>query len=185
MFDNAYRFVKDSSLSRPSRIALSAYWSHDREAVVTLAGLSPISSGGELLTLNRDDLARALQRDSAVAGASKEVNAVQNYLMEHRDVKPLAEVCINRSRYVGITNTGDVANWATLDSGVTVAPVDMAQLGEPQQVVGHDGLYELLSLGVVVAGNANMGSSRTTRACARAWAVKLLPSQCPQRILTD
>lgn len=133
VFDNAYRFVKDTSTSRPSRIALGGHWSSEPDAVVTLAGLSPTSSGGTMLTLSRQDLARALQREVPATNISKEIAAIQNYLTEHRDVKPLAEVCSTRNRYVGITNTADVGNWATLDTDITVTTVDMAQVGQPEQ----------------------------------------------------
>ncbi|KIX04675.1 uncharacterized protein Z518_05545 [Rhinocladiella mackenziei CBS 650.93] len=129
VFDNAHRFVKDFGTSRPSQIALSGHWSYNPEAVVTLAGLSPTSSGGTILTLDRKDLAGALQRESLASNVSNEIRAIQHYLTEHRDVKPLAEVCTNRTRYVGLTNTAEVANWATLDTSVTVMPVDMQQLG--------------------------------------------------------
>ncbi|KAG9788836.1 hypothetical protein ABEF95_014054 [Exophiala dermatitidis] len=132
VFDNAQRYIKDTSLSRPSRIALSAHWSRDPEAVVTLAGLSPTVSGGTLLTINRKSLSKALQRDNRAADDPAEVRPIQNYLSEHRDIKPLAEVCVSRSRYVGLTNSNEVANWATLDTNITVSPVDVFQLGQPQ-----------------------------------------------------
>ncbi|KIV78977.1 hypothetical protein PV11_06574 [Exophiala sideris] len=132
VFDNAYRFVKDTSTARPSRIALGGHWSSEPNAVVTLAGLSPTSSGGTMLTINRQDLPRALQRQFPAPNISNEIAAIQNYLTEHRDVKPLAEVCSTRNRYVGITNTADVGNWATLDTSVTVAPADLAVVGEPE-----------------------------------------------------
>lgn len=132
VFDNAQRYLKDASVSRPSRIALSAHWSHDPDAVVTLAALAPSSSGGAMVTISRKGLARALQREPMVSGASTDVLMVQNYLREHRDVKPLAEICMNRARYVGMTNTSEVASWATLDTAITAAPVDTSQLGEPQ-----------------------------------------------------
>ncbi|EXJ77424.1 hypothetical protein A1O3_09650 [Capronia epimyces CBS 606.96] len=132
LYDNAQRFIKDASHSKPARIALSASWSRDPEAVVTLAGLSPTSSDGTTVIFSRKELARALQRDSAASGISNEACTVRNYLIEHRDIKPLAEVSLHRSRYVGMTNTAEVANWAMLDTAVTVAPVDISQLGEPQ-----------------------------------------------------
>lgn len=127
-FDNAQRFVKDASQSRPTRIALSAHWSSEPEAAVTLAGLSPTSSGSTILTIKNKDLATALQRESSPPKLSNEVSAVRNYLTEHRDVKPLAEVSSIRSRYLGITNSADVANWATLDSSITVTPVEMIHI---------------------------------------------------------
>lgn len=127
-FDNAQRFVKDPSQSRPTRIALSAHWSQEPEAAVTLAGLSPTSAGSTILTIKNKDLSSALQRESSPPRLSYEVSAIRNYLTEHRDVKPLAEISSVRSRYFGITNSSDVANWATLDSSLTVTPVDMAHL---------------------------------------------------------
>ncbi|KAK7903477.1 hypothetical protein LTR67_001497 [Exophiala xenobiotica] len=132
VFDNAQRYVKDYSTSRPSRIALSGHWSSGPEAVVTLAGLAPTSSDSTMLTLNRKDLALALQRDAPVSNASENVIAIQRYLREHRDIKPLAETCFIRNRYLGHTNTADVGNWATLDSNITVTAVDMAQVGVSQ-----------------------------------------------------
>lgn len=128
--DNAQRYVKDSSQSRPTRVALSAHWGHEPEAAVTLAGLSPTSSGSTILTIKNKDLTSALQRESIPPRPSHEVSAIRNYLAEHRDVKPLAEVSSIRSRYLGITNSADVANWATLDSSITVTPVEMVHIDD-------------------------------------------------------
>jgi len=148
VFDNAQRYVKDHSTSRPSRIALSGHWSSDPEAVVTLAGLAPTSSDSTMLTLNRKDLALALQRDTPVSNTSENVIAIQRYLREHRDIKPLAETCFTRNRYVGLTNTADVGNWATLDSGITVTTVDMAQVGvsQPHSQAGDVFPYSVLHI---------------------------------------
>lgn len=129
-FDNAQRFVKDSSQSRPTRIALSAHWNQEPEAAVTLAGLSPTSAGSTILTIKNKDLPSALQRDSRPISFPNEVSAIRNYLTEHRDVKPLAELSSVRSRYLGITNSADVASWATLDASITVTPVDMAHIDD-------------------------------------------------------
>ncbi|KIW95203.1 uncharacterized protein Z519_03787 [Cladophialophora bantiana CBS 173.52] len=129
-FDNAQRFVKDQSSVRPSKIALSAYWTCAQDASVTLAGLSPTSSGEKALLLDREDLVIALDRDSRLTGGSKEATTIQRYLIEHRDVKPLAEVRTYRTRYSGMTNTADVANWATLDTSISFGAVDMQHLGE-------------------------------------------------------
>jgi len=127
-FDNAQRFVKDPGQSRPTRIALSAHWNQDPEATVTMAGLSPTSAGSTILAIKAKDLSSALQRDSSAPRSSHEISVIRKYLAEHRDVKPLAEISSARSRYFGITNSTDVANWATLDSSLTVTPVDMAHL---------------------------------------------------------
>ncbi|OAP60764.1 hypothetical protein AYL99_05766 [Fonsecaea erecta] len=134
-FDNAQRFVQDQSSVRPSKIALSAYWTHDKDAAVTLAGLSPTSSGERTVLLDREDLGTALERDSHLTSGSREATTIQRYLLEHRDVKPLAEVQTHRTRYSGMTNTSEVANWATLDTSITFGAVDMQQLGELQPLL--------------------------------------------------
>ncbi|KIW85750.1 hypothetical protein Z517_01142 [Fonsecaea pedrosoi CBS 271.37] len=131
-FDNAQRFVQDQSSVRPSKIALSAYWTRDKDAAVTLAGLSPTSSGERTLLIDREDLGVALDRDAPLTNGSKEATTVRQYLVEHRDVKPLAEVQTHRTRYSGMTNTADVANWATLDTSISFGSVDMDLLGELQ-----------------------------------------------------
>lgn len=132
-FDNVQRFARDQSLARPSRVALSAYWNCDQDAAVTLAGLSPSSSGEQTVILDREDLPLALNRDFNLKNYSKNTTTVQKYLAEHRDVKPLAQVRSDRARYIGMSNTADVANWATLDTSVTVDAVDMQQFGTLQQ----------------------------------------------------
>ncbi|OCT51866.1 hypothetical protein CLCR_08116 [Cladophialophora carrionii] len=133
-FDNAQRFVADASTARPSKIALSAHWTCNKNAAVTLAGLSPSSSGEQTILVDREDLPIALNRELGPKKDSKATTAVQQYLVEHRDVKPLAQVQAHRTRYVGMTNTADVANWATLDSSIMVGAVDMQQLSKLQQV---------------------------------------------------
>ena len=133
-FDNAQRYHQEKSSTRPSKVALSAHWTCDENAAVTLAGLSPTSCGEKTILVDRDDLALALVRDSGSKGHSKETIPIQQYLSEHRDVKPLAEVRAYRARYHGMTNTVDVANWAILDTSITVGAVDMRQLGEPTTI---------------------------------------------------
>jgi SPX domain protein involved in polyphosphate accumulation len=133
VFDNAQRFVADKSSARPSKIALSAHWTCNRSAAVTLAGLAPSSSGERTVLLDLEDLPIALNRESNLKKESKAAAAVHQYLIEHRDVKPLAQIQANRTRYVGVTNTADVATWATLDTSIMVGAVDTQQLGNLQR----------------------------------------------------
>ncbi|KIV88749.1 hypothetical protein PV10_08400 [Exophiala mesophila] len=130
-FDNSQRYIKDTSTTRPTRIALSAYYSQDSEAAVTLAGLSPTSSGTTVLSIKTKDLAKALQRSSSPSVVSSEVSAVQKYLSQHRDVKSLAEFSSRRTRYSGMTNSADVATWATLDTNITTYVADTLCIGQP------------------------------------------------------
>jgi SPX domain protein involved in polyphosphate accumulation len=132
-FDNAERFVADASSTRHSKVALSACWTYDEDAAVALANLAPTSSsGGQTVILDREDLPIALDRNARSTDYSKETTIIQQYLREQRDVKPLASFSARRTRYSGLTNTSDVATWATLDSDITVGPVEVAQLGKLQ-----------------------------------------------------
>ena len=137
-FDNAQRFAQDKSSARPSKVALAAYWTCDKTAAVTLAGLSPASSGERTILLARDDLSVGLERNARPKICSKDTNAIQQYLIEQRDVKPLSEVRACRTRYHGMTNTTDVATWATLDTSITIGAVDMQQLGRIQRPTRPD-----------------------------------------------
>ena len=60
----------------------------------------------------------------------KAYQKVQEYLTEHRDVKPLADIHSSRSRYAGINNASEIGSWATLDSSVLVTPSDHDLLGD-------------------------------------------------------
>jgi hypothetical protein len=133
LFDNARRFIKDTTSSRPTRIALNVHWSPDPDAAISIARPFPTSVGGTILSVKCKDLPLALQREFPVRKRSNEVEAARNYLTEHRDVKPLAEYSTARSRYIGITNSADVANWATLDTSIVVASPDLSRLGDPEQ----------------------------------------------------
>lgn len=130
-FDNLQRYIKDTSTTRPTRIALSAHYAQDAEATITLAGLSPTSSGTSVLTIKTKDLSKALQRTSSPPLVSSEVSAVQKYLSQHRDVKSLAELSSSRTRYSGITNSAEVAIWATLDTNITTHLADISCIGQP------------------------------------------------------
>lgn len=133
LFDNTQRFIQDTSSSRPTRIALNAHWSSDPDAAISGAYLYPTSAGGSILSIKRKDLPLALQREHPVWKRSGEVEATRNYLTAHRDVKALAEYSTARSRYIGVTNSADGANWATLDTSIMVAPPDLSRLGNPKQ----------------------------------------------------
>jgi len=137
LFDNAQRFTHDTSTVKPSKIALSARWSEEQDATVTLSALAPSVPDTQVLILRRKEIGPALRRDLSPKSDLRnadEVGKIQSYLAEHRDVKPLVEVCSKRSRYTGITNSADVGTWATLDTSVSMAPVDVDQVGVP----GHD-----------------------------------------------
>jgi hypothetical protein len=132
-FDNAERFVADTSSIRQSRVALSVCWTYDKDAAVALADLAPTSSfGGRMVVLDREELPIALDRNARPTEYSEETTIIQKYLREHRDVKPLASFRARRTRYSGHTNTKHVATWAILDSDITVGPVNIAELGKLQ-----------------------------------------------------
>jgi hypothetical protein len=71
-----------------------------------------------------------LNREKDVRSLPQEVSRVQKWLLEHRDVKPLAQVSSHRTRYSGSSNSAEVATWATLDTSLKVSAVDVQHLGE-------------------------------------------------------
>ena len=131
-FDNPQRFGQDRSTSKPSRAALTARWTPASEALITLTSLTPKSAESETLKVKRKDLGSTIRREPASKLGFRQSAAarVRDYLSEHRDVKPLAELHSSRSRYIGINNSNEVGTWATLDSSVVIAPYDEQQLGD-------------------------------------------------------
>jgi SPX domain protein involved in polyphosphate accumulation len=129
-YDNAQRFVQDPNDVRPSKIALCACWGGSKDAAVGLLSLSPAQSSEDVLVLDHEDLVHALDRDKDMRNLSQEASRVQKWLVEHRDVKPLAQVSSHRTRYFGSSNSAEVATWATLDTSVQVSAVDVQHLGE-------------------------------------------------------
>ena len=127
--DNVERFTQDTSLARPSTMALAARWSAAPEALVTFSSLVPKTTNIETAKIRRKDLSGLLQR-SLDPRPGKPFKKVQDYLSEHRDVKPLAEVRTVRTRYIGINNASEIGSWATLDSSVLVSPADIEHLGD-------------------------------------------------------
>lgn len=151
-FDNVYRFVQDSTTHSPSRVAMSARWSSSKEALVTMSDLSPRSDCTSTIGVKRKDLSSALDRNAA---ASKERSAsaanastVRDFLSQHRDVKPLALVESDRSRYTGLTNSSEVGTFATLDTDITFAAFDedSTKSLERDQSRKHDFPYAVLTI---------------------------------------
>jgi SPX domain protein involved in polyphosphate accumulation len=130
LFDNVQRFIKDTSSTRPSRIALRVHWNDEAEAVVTMSGLSHASQDETTLSIKSKDLPQAFQRELSPSKFATGVNSTRKYLAEHRDVKPLAEIASNRARFFGTTNSADIGVWATLDTSITVTDVDIGSLGD-------------------------------------------------------
>lgn len=130
--DNIYRFVQDTSVSSPSRVAMCARWSQSKEAVVSLADMSPRSDHTATVSLKRKDLALAMDRNSSPpkdrSASAANLRVVKDFLSLHRDVKAVATLKSLRSRYAGITNSSEVGLWATLDSEITFSPFSMDDL---------------------------------------------------------
>ncbi|ETN45389.1 uncharacterized protein HMPREF1541_09220 [Cyphellophora europaea CBS 101466] len=133
VFDNLQRFLLDESVARPSRAAVIARWNGDSDAVVTLSNLACKSDASLTLALKRKHMQSVLDRSSTTDGISSirrdEAQKIKDYLLEHRDVKPLAAIHSGRSRFLGLNNTKDVGTWATLDNAIRFAPVLETQLG--------------------------------------------------------
>ncbi|KPI44634.1 uncharacterized protein AB675_8694 [Cyphellophora attinorum] len=125
IFDNAQRFVRDSSSVKPSRAALVSRWDENTEAVVTLNNLTHNSEQTSTLSVKRKRLDGLMHSSKANGHASpvpkSEADKIRDYLSENRDVKPLAVAVSDRARFSGPNNTKDVGTWAALDTSITFA----------------------------------------------------------------
>lgn len=154
MFDNLQRYVQDQGAatvaqieemegSFASKVALSILWAEDADAVVVASDLSPIktnvSTNRRTILVKRTDLPSCLPGNGLTYSTSGlEVNRqlvqkgnieLREFMAEHRDVKPLAEMHSDRDRFAGINNTVDVGVWAMLDQDITMSPPDVPNLG--------------------------------------------------------
>ncbi|KAJ9653260.1 hypothetical protein H2198_007563 [Neophaeococcomyces mojaviensis] len=126
-FDNAQRFIQDTSAHSPSKAALVARWSAGKEAVVDLSDMQLRSDAKTTLTVRRKELMPVLDRSEVSTKDKKSSNTVnlrtiKDWLSQHRDVKPLAHSQSSRSRYLGITNSAEVGTFAVLDAHVSFSP---------------------------------------------------------------
>ena len=126
LFDNLGRFVQEMNATpiaqlddgegiTPTKVAMTARWNAD-DAIVSL---SDISNGSRVLPksvhVKRKDVPKIMKREPPESCPSE----VRDYLTLHRDVKPLAAVTSQRSTFCGYTNSAEVGNWATLDTGIS------------------------------------------------------------------
>ncbi|KAK6368800.1 hypothetical protein LTR64_006957 [Lithohypha guttulata] len=125
-FDNVYRFIQDQSTHSPSKIAMCALWSHEKEALITLSDMSPKSDHNSTLAIRRKDLQAALDRDLPApkerSSSAANVSTVKDFLSQHRDLKALALQDTRRLRLVGLNNSAEVGTFATLDTNVSFRP---------------------------------------------------------------
>jgi len=133
--DNAYRFIQDSTTHTPSKSAVTARWSTTKEALVTMSDLSPRSDGNSTISIKRKDLSSALDRSAPApkdrSASAANTCAVKDFLSQHRDVKPLAQLDSDRSRYAGLTNSAEVGTFATFDDNITFGPFNKDNITVP------------------------------------------------------
>lgn len=153
IFDNLQRYVQDQGAttvaqieemegSLASNVALSILWAEEADAVVVASDLSPIKTKANArrrtILVKRTDLPSCLPRNGSTYSttgpeanrqlAQKGIIELREFMAEHRDVKPLAEIHSNRDRFAGLNNAADVGVWAMLDQDVTMSPPDVANL---------------------------------------------------------
>ena len=150
--DNAHRFVQDSTARTPSRAAVTARWSTTKEALVTMSDLSPRSDGSSTISIKRKDLTSALDRTASApndrSASAANTRVIKDFLSQHRDVKPLAQLDSDRTRYAGLTNSSEVGTFATFDDNITFGPFSKESItsqDEPQSQK-HDFPHAVLEI---------------------------------------
>lgn len=150
--DNVYRFIQDSTSHSPSKAAMCARWSAAKEALVTMSDLSPRSDSNSTISIKRKDLPSALDRDSSLpkdrSASAANTRAIRGFLSQHRDVKPLAQLESDRSRYAGLTNSSEVGTFATLDANITFAAFDKDSLTAPGEAQTQEPGFPYAVLGI-------------------------------------
>lgn len=131
ILDNTQRFIRDDSSSRPSRAAVIARWNFEKEAVLTLSSLNRKSDSTVTAAIKRKHLFVLLDRshapDDNLTARKKDVEKVQGYLSEHRDVKPLVAIHSHRLRFSGMNNNKDIGTWASLDHSIRFSAMRQVQ----------------------------------------------------------
>lgn len=158
LFDNLRRYVQEQGTttvgqtedvegSVASNAALNILWSAEPDAIAITSDLSPMSTmpkrhRNQIHPVRRVDLPKCLthqisskealnapSKDAKKSPNRKGASALQDFLGQHRDVKPLAEVHLSRSRFVGVCNSKEIGTWAVLDTDITMSPVDTSSVG--------------------------------------------------------
>ncbi|RMZ84287.1 hypothetical protein DV738_g730, partial [Chaetothyriales sp. CBS 135597] len=133
LYDNVQRYIQNTDSDRPSSVAVTARWTDEPLALVSLSKIIPNSTDVETIPVKRKDLSAALQRSAAAGGTctprEEQYSRIRSYFSEHRDVKPLAAAHFTRVRYSGNTNSSAVGTWATLDSSISFTPAENSHLG--------------------------------------------------------
>lgn len=154
MFDNLQRYVneqgattvaqiEDMEGSVASKVALHILWAEEADAVVIASDLSPVKTKDKAhhrtSLVRRTDLTSCLVPDTSASGnphrdgdhksSRKGATELREFMAQHRDVKPLAEIHSTRERFAGINNSNDVGVWAVLDQDITMSPPDITRIG--------------------------------------------------------
>lgn len=132
--DNVQRYIRDTSTSCATKVALTTRWTTHGEAVASMSDLKPQDKSCSTLRIKKKNLPLAFDRNRAIpqgkdSNNAASIRAVKDYLSEHRDVKLLAGLRSERSRYAGITNSAEVGIWATLDTNICFYPANIDDLG--------------------------------------------------------
>ena len=135
--------LEDMEGSFASIVALNILWAEEADAVAIASDLSPVKKKTVLrrqtslvrrnelpFCLDQDTLRSAYPHHESEEHSSQKGSAeLRDFMAQHRDVKPLAEIHSQRDRFVGLNNSRDVGTWAVLEQDITMSPPDMATIG--------------------------------------------------------
>lgn len=156
MFDNLQRFfnahgavtvgqAEDMVGSVSSLLAMTIIWGNEPEAIVVTSDLSPSATPSqqsmEIAHIKNKDLAKLFKPETGPSpksskgskqqpGSAAILQVYRDWLIQHRDIKPLAEVECTRSRFAGTNNTSEVGTWAIMDTDITMYPIDFDTIGK-------------------------------------------------------
>ena len=114
------------------KAAVSIRWTPNGDAVVVVSAAtkdngSSVDSGRELSTRKARVKRKAVQRlfstpsgdHDAIADKSNDFERISQWLVGHKEVQPLVQLQLRRTRFVGLKNSTTSGLWATLDKDIS------------------------------------------------------------------
>ena len=139
-----------------SMIAMTVSWADQPEAVVVTSDLSPpaeaVHRRADIATIESKSLTRSFATKGSMIATAFNANpdttsesngklqTIRDWLAQHRDVKPLAQVQSSRSRFAGLNNTNEVGTWALVDQDVNIRPASEVHIGSSSMPEGEGAL---------------------------------------------
>ena len=147
VFDNLQRYLQEEGAEPvgqsealqgaiATKMALTLIWNDTEKATAVFSDMSPMKGrGARTAHVPRKKLSEIVQHRHNPGTYENDISSkqkLQDFLAQHRDVKPLSAVRSVRSRFVGLNNSTEVGAWAILDEEIEISKVQISSLGSTE-----------------------------------------------------